>query len=163
MSTEDGSPHESHIPLATFRGWVESDDPMLHHLAFHTAFAHPETVEDLTEEERLAFCLRFLETGLSGRYGESIPDGPYVLGHTVLGWLLRLRESDQPQDRSAIARILSMLETLARTGDESTRDVIVLGILEHALEHEAMRGLFESWAVDPALAPLYEEAVRLST
>lgn len=148
MNARGEPPGSRHIPLQTLHEWTESDDPLLHHLAFHTAFAHPETVDGLTEDERLEICLRFLEAALSGRYGESIPDGPYVLAHTVLGWLRRLTESDTPSDRAAVAAILSMLERLARSGDPATQDVIVLGILEHAFEDEATRELFESWESD---------------
>jgi len=163
VSGQDNPPEPQHIPLETLLEWTRSDDPLLHHLAFHTAFAHPETVIGLSEEQRLAICLGFLEVALSGRYGESIPDGPYVLAHTVLAWLRRLSESDGPADRAAIDAIVSLLERLARKGDEATRDVIVLGVLEHALEDDRTRELFESWGTDPELAPLYEEAVRLST
>jgi hypothetical protein len=163
VSGQDHPSEPQHIPLETLLEWTRSDDPLLHHLAFHTAFAHPETVIGLTEEQRLEICLAFLEDALSSRYGESIPDGPYVLAPTVLAWLRRLSESDAAVDRAAIDAIVSLLERLAREGDDATRDVIVLGVLEHALEDDATRELFANWAADPELAPLYEEALRLIT
>lgn len=152
----------AHIPVETLREWMASDDPLLHHLAFHTAFGHPETVDGLEEDERLDLLLHFLDEGLSGRYGESIPDGPYVLGHTVLGWLQQLTASDDPGARNALARVMQLLERLARQGDPATRDVLVLGILEHAFADDRTRALFEPWASDPELSALYDEARRLS-
>jgi hypothetical protein len=150
------------VPLATLREWAQSDDPLLNQLAFHTAFTHPETVSGLSEDERLEISLTFLEAALSGRYGDRITDGPYVLAHTVQAWLRRLSARDGSEDRAATAEIVSMLERLARTGDAAARDVLVLGILEHALDEDALRPLFAHWARDPELAPLYEEAERLS-
>jgi hypothetical protein len=163
MSDGNASPPGEPIALQTLRGWIQSDDPLLHNLAFHTAYAHPETVNGLNEEERLKISLRFLEHALAGRYGDSIPDGPYVTAHTVLDWLSRLTESEDPSNRTALTAILAMLERLARSSDDATRDVIVLGVLEHAFEHPRLRALFEQWADDPHLAPLYKEAVRLSS
>ncbi len=162
MTTGDGSTNHEPVPLETLREWRASSDPLLHHLAFHMAFSHPERVSELCEEERLEICLQFLEAGLSGRYGDRIPDGPYTLGHTTLAWLRALSESGGPADRVALAAVLSMLERLARDGDAATRDVIVLGVVEHAFEEEKTRALFAGWASDPTLAPLYEEAARLS-
>jgi hypothetical protein len=152
----------SSVPLPTLREWARSDDPLLNHLAFHTALDHPETVPGLNEDERLEICLGFLEPALAGRYGDSIPEGPYVLAHTVQGWLRRLVDADGPADRAAVTRILDLLEGVARTGDDAARDVIVLGVLEHVFEDDRLRALFASWEHDPELAPLYEEAERLS-
>lgn len=150
------------VTLETLREWVQSDDPLLNELAFHTAFAHPHTVPGLDEDERLRICLTFLEAALSGRYGGSISDGPYVLAHTVQAWIRGLSASDRPADRAALEEVLAMIERVARTGDDHARDVIVLGILEHVFEDEELRALFADWEQDAQLAPLYEEAERLS-
>ena len=151
------------IPLATLKEWAESADPSLHYLAFHTAFAHPDTVPGLDERRRLEICIGFLQAALAGAYGETLPDGPYVFAHTVLSWLRQLARSDQTGDGPALAALLAMLERLARNGDGATREVIVLGVLEHAFEAPQTKDLFRGWKDDPTLAPLYREAVRLST
>lgn len=150
------------IPLETLREWAASPDPLLNHLAFHTAFSHPGDVSGLDEEERLEICLRFLEAALAGRYGERIPDGPYVLAQTTLGWLRQLRSDERPESRAALDRILAMLERLARDGDDETREVVLLGVLEHAFEDEQTRALFAGWAQSPGLEGLYDEASRLA-
>ena len=162
MNRQDELPERRNVPLQALREWIESDDPLLHRLAFHTAYSHPRTVSGLSDDERLEVCLRFLGAGLSGRYGESIPEGPFVLAHTVLGWLRSLTESGNPSHRAEVAPILRMLEHLARRDETATREVILLGILEHAFECDLTRALFETWADDSQLAPLYQEAVRLS-
>ncbi len=151
------------VSVATLREWSRSDDPSLNHLAFHTAFAHPGTVAGLEEDERLDICLTFLEAALSGRYGDAIPDGPYVLAHTVQAWIRRLRASDAPADRAALERVVAMLERVARAGDDAARDVIVLGILEHVVDDDDLRGVFDGWTHDPVLSPLYREAERLAS
>jgi hypothetical protein len=159
---KDGLPGEQNVPLQTLREWIRSDDPLLHYLAFHTAYSHPDTVSGLSDEERLDICLLFLEAGISGRYGEAIPDGPYVLAHTVLGWLRVLTESDNPFSQTEARAILRMIECVARRGDPATREVLLLGILEHAFQSQATRALFDEWLADPQLARLYQEAVDLS-
>lgn len=150
------------MSLALLREWFESPDPQLAYLGFHTAFFHPDTVAGLAEPERLERCLAFLAAGLAGRYRDAIPDGPYVLGHTVAGWLRTLAAADAPADRSAARAVESMLARTAREGDASTRDVIVLGVLEHVLGDPAVAPLFAHWAGDPALAPLYREGAALA-
>lgn len=140
------------------REWAASGDPRLHYLAFHTAFAHANEVHGLGEQERLDICLAFLEAALSGRYGDDVPDGRYSLAHTTLAWLRQLARDD----RKALDALLAMIERVARDGDASTRDVIVLGILEHAFEDDATRALFAAWAHDADLETLYEEAARLA-
>src|SRR5947209_4199778 len=123
-------------PFATLREWAQSTDPSLHYLAFHTAFAHPDTVPGLDERGRLEICIAFLEAALAGAYAETLPDGPYVFAHTALGWLRQLARSDRASDARALKALLAMLERLARSGDPATRDVVILGVLEHAFEDQ---------------------------
>jgi hypothetical protein len=149
------------VPLETLRSWAESGDPLLNDLAFHTAFAHADTVPGLEERERLEIVLRFLEQALTGRK-EGLPEGPYVYAHSVLGWLQSLAGSDDPADRETLGAVVGMLERIAREGDAATRDVVLLGTLEHAFEQDATRALFDHWADDPDLRPLYEEARQLN-
>jgi hypothetical protein len=163
VSAADGPRGSGRVPLATLREWSESPDPLLRHLAFHTAFAHPGDVPGLSDDERLKICLDFLEAGLAGTFGDSIPDGPYVLAHTTLGWLRQLLASGTPTDLAAASTVVSMLERVARAGPPAARDVIVLGVLEHAFEEPQTRAAFAGWADDPELGPLYREAVRLTS
>lgn len=144
------------------REWAASGDPRLHYLAFHTAFSHADEVSGLGEKERLDICVTFLDAALSGRYGDDVPDGRYSLAHTTLSWLRQLAGTDGGDGRSALDTVLAMIERVARNGDASTRDVILLGILEHAFEDEATRALFAAWADDADLRPMHEEAVRLA-
>ena len=160
--TAPGS-RQGKVPLQTLRDWAQSTDPVLNQLAFHTAFEHPSDVDDLGARERLEICLRFLERALAREYGDSIPDGPYVLAHTTLGWLRQLAASGDRAARDELDAIIAMLERVARRGDAATRDVIVLGILEHALAEPGTGALFRQWADDPELAPLYHEAESLAT
>jgi len=162
MTAEDGSGGAQPIVLGTLRAWLTSGDPLLEQLAFHTAYSHPERIPELTDEDRLDICLCFLEKGLAGHYGNRIPDGPYTLAHTTLDWLREVSELDSPSGRRTLAAILSLLERLARNGDPGTRDVIVLGILEHAFEDPRMRVLFAGWMQDTALHVLYKEAAHLA-
>ena len=162
MSSAEGQP-PGRLNAKTLREWLDSEDPLLHHLAFHTALTHPETVADLTGPERIELLTRFLRDGLTGRYGDAIPDGPYVLAHTVQSLLRQLSESEDRGDRDAADAIVAMLGDVARNGDEAARDVIVLGVLEHAIEHPPTWALFDAWDDAPDLAPLRDEAVRLST
>jgi hypothetical protein len=163
VSAANGPREAGRVPLATLREWSESADPLLRHLAFHTAFSHPEDVPGLTDEERLGICLDYLEAGLAATFGDSIPDGPYVLAHTTVGWLSQLIASGSPSDRAAASAIVSMLERVARAGTPATRDVIVLGALEHAFEDPELRALFAGWADDPELGPLYREGAQLAS
>ncbi len=149
------------VSLETLEQWVSSSTPSLNYLAFHTAFVHPDDVTGLDERRRLEICIGFFEAALSGNYGDTLPEGPYVLAHTLLGWLRRLARSANAADVAAIAGIMAMLERLVRNGSDATRDVIVLGLLEHAFEDQVTRKLFWHWTTDPVLAPLYEEAIRL--
>ena len=162
MGSDRPHPGE-HVPLDTLKEWAESTDPSLHYLAFHTAFAHPDTVQGLDERRRLAICIGFLEAALAGAYADTLPDGPYVFAHTVLSWLRQLARTDQPRDARALRAVLEMLERLARSGDPATREVIILGVLEHALEEPRTAELFRHWNDDPILEPLYREALRLSS
>lgn len=152
---------EQAVPLETLRSWADSPDPLLNHLAFHTAFGHPESVPDLEEAERTRIALGFLEAALAGRR-EGLPEGRYVYAHEALSWLRSLAHSGDPGDRQTLEALVAMLARIAREGDPETRDVVLLGTLEHAFEDERTRAPFEPWGEDPELASLYEEARRLS-
>jgi hypothetical protein len=151
------------VSLETLEEWVSSPIPSLNYLAFHTAFAHPDDVPGLDKGRRSEICIGFFEAALSGSYGDSVPEGPYVLAHTLRGWLRRLADSPNAADTAAIAGIMAMLERLARDGSDATRDVITLGLLEHVSEDQDTRNLFQHWTTDPVLAPLYREAIRLGS
>jgi hypothetical protein len=156
--------HTGHgkVSLAQLEEWASAADPQLRYLSFHTAFAHPEDVPGLSGARRIELCVEFLEAALAGVFGSALPDGPYVWGHTVLGWLNKLSISKDSNAGRAKAAILAMLERLARRNDPATRDVVLLGVLEHAFDDAQLRTLFDEWASDPDLAPLHREAARLS-
>jgi hypothetical protein len=149
------------VPLETLRSWAEASDPLLNHLAFHTAYEHPESVPDLPEDERKRIALRFLEDALAGRL-EGLPEGRYVYAHTALAWLRALVVDGDPESGRTLEALVDMLARVAREGDAETRDVVLLGALEHAFDDPATRAPFDSWVRDPQLAPLHEEALRLS-
>jgi len=163
VTTDEEPPAPGRVPLSKLREWAGSDDPLLRNLAFHTAYEHPATVDGLAPPERESICLRFLEDGLAGRFGNSIPDGPYVLAHTLAAWLRSETASSDPAPRATVAAIVSMLERLARAGDAATREVILLGLLEHVVDEDATREPFEGWRDDPELGPLLAEAERLGS
>ncbi len=146
----------------TARSWMESDDPGLHHAAFHTLLEHPEQVADMPTGERIALVNRFLEGALQGRYSTHLADGPFVFGHTAAGWLRTLARSQDPAERKGAADVVRMLERVAGSGGDQAREVLLLGVLEHVLNDPALRDLLGSWREDPSLAPLFEEGLKLA-
>jgi hypothetical protein len=60
-------------------------------------------------------------------------------------------------------QLLKMRDEIAefwRNGDANMREVILTHILEHILDIEGLRALFEPWSADPQLAPAYFEGVE---
>ncbi|MEE6179651.1 hypothetical protein [Mycobacterium sp. 050134] len=150
------------VPLTRLEEWASAADPQLRYLAFHTVYVHPGDVPGLSGARRIELCIEFLEEALAGTFGSALPDGPYVWAHTVLGWLNQLSTSKDPNADPAKAAILAMLQRLARSDDQRTREVVLLGVLEHAFDDSELRALFDGWASDPELATLHREALRLS-
>ena len=146
----------------TVRSWMESDNPGLHHAAFHTLLEHPEQVPDMTGGERISLVDRFLEGALQGRYSTHLADGPFVFGHTAAAWLKTLTRSQAAADREGAHDVVRMLERVVKSGDPNAREVVLLGVLEHVLADPEMRGLFGSWREDDVLAPVYEEGLKLA-
>lgn len=132
------------------------DDP-LRHAGFHLLLSHP-AVCDVSEEKRRAFLLEYFEDGFLGRHRGPREEGPYALGHIFSAWL----RDAWPESDVAAEQAKEMLARVIRTGAHQSREIVLLGVLEHLFEEEAFLSLFEDWKDDPALSSTYEEARDLA-
>jgi hypothetical protein len=150
----------SPVPTATLRQWVTAPDASpLRHAAYHVLLEHGSCGSGLSDKEATAFLFRYWDDGLSGRLtGESIP-GPYVLGHDLRRWFRRA----WPADLERCMEIRSLLERLGRMGNATSRDVILLSVLEHLLTDPDVVRFFAAWRDDPVLADLLDEGLTLAT
>ncbi len=149
------------IPLATVRAWMDSDTLQVQDRAFSLLAEHSERLEMPSPQEREEFSLRYLE-----HYFRTDPQGGFALGRYQAGyrlcaWFEQLW-SGRPATAFTLERVRDLLARLSATGEEPMRDALVTAVFEHLFQDPAIAEFFGDWRRDPALSPVYSEALALA-
>jgi hypothetical protein len=81
----------------------------------------------------------------------------YEAAHTLVTILRNL--SDHPEGSEPRRELVERITQTFLAGNESVRDCIETGFLEHALEHPDLRPLFERWENDPEMREAHARAL----
>jgi hypothetical protein len=96
------------------------------------------------------FYSRCLRTDVQSEYVPS----RYIAGHELVAWF-RYLWSHETAPRHLLENIKVMLKDLYCSGDRTTADVVVNGVLEHLFESPEIVEFFDEWRSDPALGHAY--------
>jgi|ERR1044071_2379893 hypothetical protein len=132
------------------RRWIDSGDLLTWSAVYALTRSHP----DLLGDDQIDFARRYLLRCLE----ENPTSGDYLHGGYEAAWELA---ACLKQWRGKPLRGIAIdLDKLYRRGDDATRNRILCGVLEHALEDPAVRPFFASWERDDELREAYRLALE---
>ena len=122
--------------------------------------AHDRIEPELSLGEACGFVRRYLLKCLEEdpAPGDFVHGG-YQAAWDLAAWLKHLDEMGAEAEEIQ-EDLAADVEALYRRGNESVRDRILSGFLEHAFERRSLRRLFAEWKNDPALGRAYELALE---
>jgi hypothetical protein len=153
---------DSEEPVARddVRRWMESQD--LEILAAVYALVEKGRTE-LDPAEKTAFMRRYLLRCID----EDPSPNEHLHGGYEAAWelagLLKQWRTLGSASKEILRRSAADLTTLYRRTDETTRNRILCGVLEHAFEEPELRSYFSSWQRDPDLREAYKLALDWGT
>jgi hypothetical protein len=119
--------------------------------------AHSRIQPPLGQEETCRLIRRYLLECLRLDPQAEGVLGRYEAAQVLLSWFWHL--SAMPDTSSTLQEVASAITELYLGGDETVREAIETGFLEHALEEEEYRPLFASWAVHDQLRDAWHSAL----
>jgi hypothetical protein len=144
-------------PREEMRRWIESGD-LLTWSALFALFTETRATQ-LPTDEAADFMRRYLLRCIE----ENPTPGDYLHGGYEAAWelaaLLKLWRKRGGSLAASIRGIAIELEKLYRRGDAATKNRVLCGVLEHALEDKSLRRYFKSWDRDPELKEAYTLAL----
>jgi hypothetical protein len=161
QAIESTHQHGQRVPLETLRTWMNSPRLSAQSAAFDVLFEHPEYVDAPSEAETTSFYLRYFTRALQEDPASQGLPGPYVMAHSMRAWFERLWRQ-RPVSEAALLRLRESIADLVRSGNERTRDVLIIGFLEHVLGKADQAAFFAAWEADPILGEVYKTALELA-
>lgn len=149
------------INQADYRRWVEQGDLASRARVYALALSHWSRIQPAPQvSEYWAFATDYLlETLVADSQGELdyIHSG-FEAAHELAAWLKHIVK--EPEGEAVVADVAHRLAAAYRASDQTTRNRIETGALEHALESRRVRPFFDAWAADPVLREAYEPALQ---
>ena len=152
---------EERIARDDVRRWIDSGD-LLTWSAVHALLRDAGARIDpaISAGEQADFMRRYLLRCIE----ENPSPGEYLHGGYQAAWELaaRLKEwrGHGGKPAKALRGIALDLDKIYRRGDDATRNRVLCGVLEHALEDAALRPYFADWDRDPELREAYKLALE---
>jgi hypothetical protein len=150
---------EGQLPRERFERWARSDDPADLEAAIDAVtLANERIVPPVDEWGYFELLLQAMKVSLKRR-GDATELSPYLLAGDLLSFLDDAKErlGSDGFDRVA-SRLEQELRGLVQNLSPLDERALVDGFLEHFLERDDLRSVFESWRAEPTLARLYLEA-----
>jgi len=150
---------DGHLPRERFERWAQSENPDILESAIDAvAVANERIVPPVDELGYFELLLQALRVSLTRREDASTLS-PYLLGGDFLSFLDDAKKHLGPSGFAQVAsRLERELRGLAHELSPLGKRALVDGLLEHLLERDDLRSVFEPWSAEPGLAPLYLEA-----
>lgn len=150
---------DGQVSRQRFEQWARSDDPAELEAAIDAvAVANERIVPPVDEWGYLELLLQAMKVSLIRR-GDAGELSPYLLGGDFLSFLDDAKERLGTEYFDRVARRLEQeLRDLVQKLSPPGERALVDGFLEHFLERDDLRSVFESWRAEPTLARLYLEA-----
>lgn len=139
--------------------WARSDDPVVLEAAIDAvAVANERILPPVDEWGYLELLLQALRVSLL-QEGNASELSPYLLGGDLLSFVDDAKERLAPEGFDRVSsRLEQQLRHLVPNLSPLGERALVDGFLEHLLERDDLRSVFESWRAEPTLARLYLEA-----
>lgn len=113
-------------------------------------------------EEYYIFMFEFYSDCMRKNFDGKWCDSPYISAHDLNSFIMTNWFSENlPNNKIKKFRnyIVKRLEYLCKNADDSLKDVLVNGLLEHLLENKKIRTHFISWKENKVLMDFYECAI----
>ena len=149
------------VPLDAVRAWMASDSLEVQGRVYALLTEQPGRLEMPPVEEREDFYLRYLEACLRDDSEGDYALGRYQAGRSAGSWFERLWR-ERPATEWALQKLRDLLARLSAADDAGVRDAVMTTVLEHLFQNPAIADFFGEWSRDPALAPVYSEALTLA-
>jgi hypothetical protein len=148
----------SAIPRADYEQWIRGDlrtRARVYALTeLHWSRIHPEPSGPI----HCRFMADYLiECVLQNPEGDDYVHTGFEAAYEIAAWLKHL--ATIPDGLIVLADVADRLANSYKVADETTRNRIQTGALEHALESPSVRPFFDSRGIDPILRHAYEEAL----
>ena len=148
------------IPQERILRWISEGDLRTRAAVYHlTEKAWDRIQPAMTMNQQCGFMADYLLECLKtepGEPGAGVMSG-FEAAWELAAWMKHLKE---PEAGSVICDLISRLESLFREGDDTLRNRIETGLLEHVLESKRMRPYFQHWSSDPALKESFQYAMQ---
>lgn len=150
---------DAQLPRECFERWARSDEPMVLEAAIDAVAVANERIDPPVDEwGYLELLLQALKVSLL-QEGNAAELSPYLLGGDLLSFVDDAKERLAPEGFDRVtSRLEQQLRRLVPTLSPLGKRALVDGFLEHFLERDDLRSVFESWRAEPTLARLYLEA-----
>ena len=144
------------IPRERVLRWMSEGDLRTRAAVYHLTVKALERIQpQMTMHQQCGFMADYLLECLKTVPGD--PDAGVMSGFDAaweLGvWMKHLKDMEA---EPVISDLVLRLEKLFRQGDETLRNRIETGVLEHVLESKRMRPYFQHWQADPALKDAHQ-------
>ena len=146
------------IPRADYQRWIRGNlrtRARVYALtASHWSRIHPEP----SGAQHCQFMADYLiECLLQNPEVDDFLHSGFEAAYEIAAWLKHLAKT--PDGRTVLAEVAGRLAVACKAADSTTRNRIETGVLEHALESQAVRPFFDSWGTDPILRDAHEHAL----
>jgi hypothetical protein len=101
------------------------------------------------------YLLRCVRENPPSNHVHSGYEAAWELAACLNSWSSKL-----PESQSALQLAEQKITAMYRAGDESVRDRLLNGTLEHALESDSVRPFFAHWEHDPVLGEAWQLAMQ---
>ena len=148
------------IPRERVLRWISEGDLRIRAAVYHlTEKAWGRIHPEMTMHQQCGFMADYLLECLKTVPGDSDAGvmGGFEAALELAAWMKHLKDMEA---KPVISDLVSRLEELFRQGDDTLRNRIETGVLEHVLESKRMRPYFQHWSSDPALKESFQFAMQ---
>ena len=144
------------IPRERVLRWISEGDLRTRATVYHLTEKTWDRIQpEMTMHQQCGFMADYLLECLKTVPGD--PEAGVMSGFEaaweLAAWMKHLKDMEA---EPVISDLVLRLEELFRQGDDTLRNRIETGVLEHVLESKRMRPYFQHWQADPALKDAHQ-------
>ncbi len=146
------------VPFGRVREWLGHDDPEVRGAAYKVLSEEPHLLDPHPAvDDFVSLALEFLDRTIGAAGGGDWAYSGYEATWNLASWFSWLAldpSTPPPLLESIVERLGALYERL----DETGRETLVNGALEHIFERQELRDLFIAWKAHPVLSRAYADS-----
>lgn len=144
------------IPASLIQGPMADEDLRVRGVAYHVLQRARERIDPpLSTAAQCSFMLDYLfDCILRNPESDDYQFSGFEAAWELAGWVKQLEGVGR--NEAFVSHIIQRLTAAYRTAEETTRNRIETGVVEHLMERPSLREYFAAWKGDPTLGRAYE-------